>query len=295
MKKKEIVTVCLLMSLAGCGNISNDKEQVVEQSKEESASVELSKEELATIEKDFNEYQPNFYIVYLKSEFDTESEIKDIEETIDFIKETPSELKRIHGKYKCVSGTKEGDLYKVHLDVIESDNWGDVVFPPRDITFKKNKDGYEFVSNRFDWASESNLDVAYEVDMPELDGTTNFYVYDNVEGFPNESFIYPVNDGKNFDRILLHGYTDDNEIINDIYKVGAMEAYDYNNDGTTDLIVVGTDHKGEDNVLIYHYHTGDEIMEKGYFDEDLDLSKTLSQSVDVISMENIKNALDNMK
>ena len=38
-----------------------------------------------------------------------------------------------------------------------------------------------------------------------------------------------------------------------------MEAYDYNSDGTTDLIIVGTDHKGEDNVLIFHYETGDEL------------------------------------
>ena len=73
-----------------------------------------------------------------------------------------------------------------------------------------------------------------------------------------------------------------------------MEAYDYNADGTTDLIIVGTDHKGEDNVLIFHYETGDESME-GYFYEDSELSESLAQSVDEITMENIKKALDSMK
>ena len=287
MKKKVIVVIGLLLSLIGCGNTPTtaiDKE----------TTVELSKEELASIENDFNEYQPNFYIEYLSSEFDTESEIKDIEETIEFIKDDPSEIKSLCGKYKCVSGTKEGDLYKVHVEVVEGDNWSEVVFPSRDVTFKKENDSYKFVSNIFDWASGSNLDAAYEVDMPELKGTTNFYVYDNLEDFPNESFIYAVNNGKKFDRLLLHEYTDDNEIINDIYKVSDMEAYDYNADGTTDLIIVGTDHKGEDNVLIFHYETGDESME-GYFYEDSELSESLAQSVDEITMENIKKALDSMQ
>ena len=125
MKKKGIVVIGLLLSLIGCGNTPTT-------AKDNETTDELSKEELASIENDFNEYQPNFYIEYLNSEFDTESEIKEIEETIEFIKDDPSEIKSLCGKYKCVSGTKEGDLYKVHVEVVEGDNWSEVVFPPRD-------------------------------------------------------------------------------------------------------------------------------------------------------------------
>ena len=181
---------------------------------ETSVPTELTQEELDAINEDFNVIKKDNIEnrIFLKEEFSTEKEIEDIQETVSYVKEHfETEAKSITGSYKVVSGKKEGDKYTVRVEVTDGDNWAELVFPPRDVTFTKDGDTYKFIANKFDWAEESNIDKSYRVDLKEYSGSLYCYTYEYSDEQsqsnliePGESFIYVVYNGECVDRIKDH-------------------------------------------------------------------------------------------
>ncbi len=174
----------------------------------------LTEKELEAIDENFNVIEKDNIEnrVFLKEEFSNEKEINEIEETVSYIKENfEMEAKSITGSYKVVSGKREGDTYTVRVEVTEGDNWAELVFPPRDVTFTKDGDTYKFISNKFDWAKESNIDKSYKVDLDKYSGSVYCYIYEYSDAnspsnliAPGESFIYVVYNGKCITRITKH-------------------------------------------------------------------------------------------
>ena len=219
MKNMKSIAITIVMMLALCAckketEVSQDLSENISQEvvEEKTTSAKLSDAELDAINEDFNDINNVNCRVFVSSEFDSEKEIEEIKETVKYIEENfETESKSITGSYEVVSGEKDGDKYTVRVEVTDGDNWSEIVFPPRDVTFTKDGDTYKFISNLFDWAVGSNKDKSYSVDLSKYDGAIDCYVYEySDDQSPStlieqgESFVYVVYNGKLATRISDH-------------------------------------------------------------------------------------------
>ncbi|MBP3201610.1 MAG: hypothetical protein J6M39_08200 [Lachnospiraceae bacterium] len=240
-----MLTISSTFIFIGCGNqkkseVTADNINEEESSEDDSTVQELNSDELDALTTEFN---TEFNMLVLKRPFNSFDEIRTDVEHCD--------VEPI-GEYKCVSGSRTGNEYTVHVEVVEADNDNEVVFPPRDVTFTKEGDEYTFISNIFDWTSGADENLTLETEFKQFDGKTYIYTYQTVEDRPN-SYVYVINNGKRVPggNIAVFNYV--NEIQNNITSVIDITPTDYNNDGYTDLIITGTDANGVKHICAEEY------------------------------------------
>ena len=243
MKKLILIALLTISStfiFIGCGNQKKSEVTADNINEDDSTVQELNSDELDALTTEFN---TEFNMLVLKRPFNSFDEIRTDVEHCD--------VEPI-GEYKCVSGSRTGNEYTVHVEVVEADNDNEVVFPPRDVTFIKEGDEYTFISNIFDWTSGADENLTLETEFKQFDGKTYIYTYQTVEDRSN-SYVYVINNGKRVPggNIAVFNYV--NEIQNNITSVIDITPTDYNNDGYTDLIITGTDANGVKHICAEEY------------------------------------------
>ena len=277
---KRLLVIALLaisFTIIGCGNQEEaeiSEENIIEEESFESNSTTqtLNSDELDALTTEFN---TEFNMLVLKRPFNSFDEIRTDVEHCD--------VEPI-GEYKCVSGSKNGNEYTVHVEVVEADNDNEVVFPPRDVTFSKEDNEYTFISNVFDWSSGADEDLTLEAEFTQYEGKTYIYTYQNIEDKPY-SYVYVINDGKRVagGDIAVFNYV--NEIQNNITSVTDINPIDYNDDGYTDLIITGTDANGVKHLCAEKY--------SGLvFEPDADKSTELDANLSNSTSEDVESSND---
>ncbi|SCZ81567.1 hypothetical protein [Pseudobutyrivibrio xylanivorans] len=272
-----IMLMLLCLSLAGCGKQTNSETTALVDSDSSVSSEgmeDLSDAELNELDVIVNDPKN---MVVIQRPFNSYSEYE------EYSKELIVEDEAI-GTYKCVSGTKQGNQYNVRIEVTDGDDWSEVVFPSRDVTFIKDGDNIQYISNIFDWAEGCVKEQSFELDLPQYDGKTCIYTYENVPDFEDKAFIYVINNGKKVDRISTERF--ENDKIVSINTVEAINNYDYDADGNDDFIIIGKDKAGTSHLLIMHYDAESDM----FYSED-ELSAETEKSISVVTVADVKDAL----
>lgn len=169
-------------------------------------------------------------------------------------------------KYKCIEGKADCDKISLRFTVENKDEMRGIN-PDRILTMKKQGADFVMLTNEFLWDEGADESQTFEVEMTQFERPAKFYTYLNEEtGYPMSALVY---DGKEI--TISSYYLTDNRIAKDVTAVGF---FDYNADGKTDIIKIGTTEDGEDYVILERSNNNEE-----YFDRDFALEDVIAGSM----------------
>ena len=134
--------------------------------------------------------------------------------------------------YKCVSGTKAGDVYKL---VFERDSeYAGVLAAPVRLTLKESEGKYLVVSNEYLWNERYETESKFDVDIKQFKGKGEIASY--IDKSNNERYVVLTEGGDVRDVISF----EEGDV-----KLLEVDVVDYDADGNTEIIVRGQTDAGE--------------------------------------------------
>lgn len=205
-----------------------------------SSSSNLSAEELAEIEADFMHMENNFFLCQEFSDKD------DIDWEAIYERRTQDTFEP--DQYKCVSGGKLGDTYRVRLERVgipkneeKAAHSSYKSEPDRIVVFEKKGSKYTFRKNEFLWGE--NCDDTFDVYLRQL-GQCKFVVFYDSRNKECADIVV-LSDNKKVAGVTGAYFSK----IDNIYPV------DFNANGFDDLVITG-DHGSEKNLEFKEFNTG---------------------------------------
>ncbi len=182
-------------------------------------------------------------------------------------------------KFECISGEKNGDTVSLRFQLEGKEHYGKTA--DRILEFTESDGNYIIKSNSIQWFDHCDESQTFEIKLPDSGEPIHFITYEpNGNG---EVEIYMVKDGK-FIRKVATEYWQGNEKY-PFKKVNAVSFFDFNVDGTDDILVTGECVFGECLML------EESVPNKYYYETCYVLSEKISEDLEDFSADNIKNIL----
>lgn len=253
MKKQVLLAVlCISMAMVGCGKAEEEsaKTQTTQETQE---STEGKKEkETKNEEKDKEAY----YASLLTGETLSEDELSDIKDVLMIAENNIylyyefRTLDDVEWKYadhddedyEILAGALDGDTYQVVLQPKKYDYFNQSM--NRVITFTKDGDKINPISNRFLWEENCNEEESFTIKLSQFDGDVRFVAIPALWGEDtNEKEHFRITEN-GYARVELESVCNRWEGSYHFTSILAVDTLDYNFDGEDDIIVLGKTDKG---------------------------------------------------
>ncbi|MCR5033216.1 MAG: hypothetical protein K6A92_10175 [Lachnospiraceae bacterium] len=164
--------------------------------------------------------------------------------------------------FKVVSGTKQGDRYT--FCCVRDDGFEGVSYDNNfeTVVIRQEDGSYRFYSNRLLWEKDSVPEQTFAADLSEYPGNTWFVTYPATD--TDGVTMRIICEDEVQDYLYCYGFDED-----PITSVDAVAFKDYDHDGNTDILVIGSNSEGAHPMVFDGFDTEDVYLRDFYMNEGL--------------------------